>query len=68
MITLLNTLELLLVTEYFIARKILRKFEQLNVAYIRDEIDGFVKYLNDNFGEGKMAECIEFLLRLKKMS
>jgi len=27
--------------DYFIARKILRKFEQLNVSYIRDEIDGF---------------------------
>ena len=54
--------------DYFIARKILRKFEQLNVAYIRDEIDGFIKFLNDNFGEGKMAECIEYLLRLKKMS
>lgn len=53
--------------DYFIARKILRKFEQLNIAYIRDEIDGFVKFLNDNFGEGKMAECIEYLLRLKKM-
>ncbi len=54
--------------DYFIARKILRKFEQLNIAYIRDEIDGFVKFLNDNFGEGKMAECIEYLLRLKKMA
>ena len=54
--------------DYFIARKILRKFEQLNVAYIRDEIDGFVKFLNDKFGEGKMAECIEYLLRLKKMA
>jgi len=54
--------------DYFMARKILRKFEQLNVAYIRDEIDGFVKYLNDNFGEGKMKECIEYLLRLKKMA
>ena len=54
--------------DYFIARKILHKFEQLNIAYIRDEIDGFVKFLNDNFGEGKMAECIEYLLRLKKMS
>ena len=53
--------------DYFIARKILRKFEQLNIAYIRDEIDGFIKFLNDNFGEGKMAECIEYLLRLKKM-
>ena len=54
--------------DYFIARKILRKFEQLNVAYIRDEIDGFVKFLNDKFGEGKMKECIEYLLRLKKMA
>lgn len=54
--------------DYFIARKILRKFEQLNVAYIRDEIDGFVKFLNDEFGEGKMAECIEYLLRLKKLA
>ena len=54
--------------DYFIARKILRKFEQLNVAYIRDEIDGFIKFLNDNFGEGKMSECIEYLLRLKKMA
>ena len=54
--------------DYFIARKILRKFEQLNIAYIRDEIDGFVKFLNDNFGENKMAECIEYLLRLKKMA
>ena len=54
--------------DYFIARKILRKFEQLNVAYIRDEIDGFIKFLNDSFGEGKMSECIEYLLRLKKMA
>ena len=54
--------------DYFIARKILRKFEQLNIAYIRDEIDDFVKFLNDTFGENKMAECIEYLLRLKKMS
>jgi hypothetical protein len=53
--------------DYFIARKILRKFEQLNVAYIRDEIDGFVDFLNKKFGENKMHECIEYLLRLKKM-
>ncbi len=54
--------------DYFIARKILRKFEQLNIAYIRDEIDGFVDFLNKKFGENKMHECIEYLLRLKKMS
>jgi len=54
--------------DYFIARKILRKFEQLNVSYIRDEIDGFVDFLNKEFGEGKMKECIEYVQRLKKMS
>ena len=54
--------------DYFIARKILRKFEQLNVSYIRDEIDGFVDFLNKTFGEGKMKECIEYVQRLKKMA
>ncbi len=54
--------------DYFIARKILRKFEQLNVSYIRDEIDGFVDYLNTTFGQDKMKECIEYLLRLKKLT
>ena len=54
--------------DYFIARKILRKFEQLNISYIRDEIDGYVDFLNKTFGKDKMKECIEYLLRLKKMS
>ena len=53
--------------DYFIAKKILRKFEQLNMALIRDEIDGYIKFLDDTFGKGSMAECIEYLLRLKKM-
>ena len=54
--------------DYFMAKKVLRKFEGLNLALIRDEIDGYVEFLDKNFGKGKMAECIEFLLRLKKMS
>ena len=54
--------------DYFIAKKILRKFEQLNISFIRDEIDGFVNFLNKTFGEGKMKECIEYVLRLKKIS
>ena len=54
--------------DYFIARKILRKFEQLNISFIRDEIDGFVDFLNKTFGENKMKECIEYVLRLKKIS
>lgn len=54
--------------DYFIARKILRKFEQLNVSYIRDEIDGFIEFLDKTFGQGKMKECEEYLLRLKKLT
>ena len=53
--------------DYFIAKKILRKFEQLNISFIRDEIDGFVDFLNNTFGDEKMKECIEYVLRLKKI-
>jgi len=52
--------------DYFIAKKILRKFDQLSVAFIRDEIDPFISYLNKNFGKGVMKECIEYLERVKK--
>ena len=52
--------------DYFIARKILRKFDQLSVAFIRDEIDPFISYLNKNFGKGVMKECIAYLENLKK--
>ena len=54
--------------DYFLARKVLRKFEQLNVSYIRDEIDGYIDFLDQTFGKGKMKECEEYLLRLKKLT
>lgn len=53
--------------DYYIARKILRKFEQLNLAYIRDEIDPFIEFLDKSFGKEHFNECKEYLLRLKKM-
>lgn len=52
--------------DYLIAHKILRKFEQLNLAYIKDEIDGLINYLDKLFGTGKTPECKAYLLRLKK--
>lgn len=52
--------------DYVIAHKILRKFEQLNLAYIKDEIDGLISYLEELFGKDKMPECKAYLLRLKK--
>ena len=53
--------------DYYIARKILRKFEQLNLAYIRDEIDPFIEFLDKSFGKENFNECKDYLLRLKKM-
>lgn len=54
--------------DYFLARKVLRKFEQLNISYIRDEIDPYIEFLDKTFGKGKMKECIEYLLRMKKLT
>jgi hypothetical protein len=53
--------------DYFIARKILRKFEQLNLAYIRDEIDDFIVFIDKLFGKENFNECKDYLLRLKKL-
>ena len=52
--------------DYLIAHKILRKFDQLNLAYIRNELDGFIVFLNNTFGDGMMKECIAYIERLKK--
>lgn len=53
--------------DYVLCNKILRKFESLNLNYIRDEVDGYIDYLNKNFGEENMTESKEYLLRLKKL-
>ncbi len=52
--------------DYFLARKILRKFEQLNIAFIRDELDPFISFLNKECGKGVMKECIEYVQIIKK--
>lgn len=53
--------------DYVLTNKILRKFEQLNLAFIRDEIDGLIDYLSELFGEENMQESKAYLNRLKKM-
>lgn len=53
--------------DYFIAKKIFRKFDQLNIALIREEIDPFITYVNKLFGTGAMKECIATVERLKKI-
>lgn len=51
--------------DYVLANKILRKFESLNLAFIRDEIDDLIAYLDTLFGEENMNESKSYLRRLK---
>ncbi len=53
--------------DYVLCNKIFRKFESLNLSYIRDEIDGLILYLSELFGEEEMQESKEYINRLKKL-
>jgi hypothetical protein len=53
--------------DYVLANKILRKFESLNLAFIRDEIEGLVSYLSELFGKENMGESKAYLSRLQKL-
>ena len=53
--------------DYVLARKVFRKFESLNLSYIRDEIDGLCAYIDELFGEENMGESKSYLRMLKKL-
>ncbi|MBQ5825345.1 MAG: hypothetical protein IIW48_11145 [Clostridia bacterium] len=53
--------------DFVLCHKILRKFESLNLSFIRDEIAGLITYLNKHFGKSNMMESKEYLERLQKM-
>ena len=53
--------------DYILCHKIFRKFESLNLSFIRDEIDGLIAYLDKHFGRQNMNECKEYLRRLQKL-
>lgn len=49
-----------------LARKILRKLEQLSPSFVRNEADGLIELLDNLFGENRLAQCNEYVKRLKK--
>ena len=53
--------------DFVLCHKILRKFEALNLSFIRDEIGGLITYLNKHFGKSNMKESKEYLERLQKL-
>ncbi len=54
--------------DFIVAKKILRKFESLNMGFVKDELHKFVIYLDKNYGKQNMKICKEYLERMQKMS
>lgn len=53
--------------DYIIARKVLKKFESMNVSFVRDEMSGLIEYIEKTFGEGGLSDSISYLLRIQNM-
>lgn len=53
--------------DYIMARKVLKKFESMNVSFVRDEMSGLIEYIEKTFGEGGLPDSISYLLRIQNM-
>lgn len=53
--------------DYIIARKVLKKFESMNVSFVRDEITGLISYIDKTFGEDGMPDSKEYLRRIQNL-
>ena len=47
--------------DYFICRKVLRKFESLNLSFLHDELNGLIAFLDKTYGKGQCTECISYI-------
>ena len=52
--------------DFMVAKKVLRKFESLNLGFIKDELGKYVRYLDKTFGKENFNICKEYLHRLEK--
>ena len=53
--------------DYIIARKVLKKFESMNVNFVRDEITGLIEYIEKLFGAAGMPDCVDYLRRIQNL-
>lgn len=53
--------------DFFIARKILKKFESMNVTYVRDEIKDLISFIDKTFGKTNLGECKDYLKRIQNL-
>ena len=50
--------------DYIVARKVLKKFESMNVTFVRDEITGLITYIDKLFGKAEMQDSKAYLRRI----
>lgn len=53
--------------DYIIARKVLKKFESMNVSFVRDEIKGLIVYIEKTFGRTGMQDSKAYLQRIQNL-
>lgn len=53
--------------DYIIARKVFKKFESMNVTFVRDEITGLIKYIDKTFGAAEMEDSKNYLRRIQNL-
>ena len=53
--------------DYIIARKVLKKFESMNVSFVRDEIKALVVYIEKTFGKNSMPDSKQYLQRIQNL-
>ena len=53
--------------DYILARKVLKKFESLNVSFVRDEIKGLIAYFEKIFGKSHMQDSKGYLQRIQNL-
>ncbi|MDZ4195845.1 MAG: hypothetical protein U1C51_01195, partial [Candidatus Izemoplasmatales bacterium] len=52
--------------DYIFANKILRKFESLNLSFLRDELEDLVLQIQKIFGRSAFEQSIKFIRNLQK--
>ena len=53
--------------DYIVARKVLKKFESMNVTFVRDEITGLITYIDKLFGKAEMQDSKASLRRIQNL-
>ena len=51
--------------DYILARKVLKKFESMNVTFVRDEITGLINYIEKTFWKVGMEDSKAYLRRIQ---